>query len=180
MKIVHNDEEAFDFYYEYAFRKGFSVRREKCRKRADGTWSMRRFLCSNAGLKEDPKRNCSYENLDTHTNCGALVQFNIDKNGLWICVRHEMVHNHEMIPVEKRHLLRSQRKIKPEQLKFINTLKATGVQVSKAVRELRKEAGGSPNVGFGVRDVYNALNTQNQKELDGCDCKQLIKLFAQR
>ena len=88
---------------------------------------MRRFLCSNTGLKEDPIRNRSYENLDTRTNYGAFIQFNIDKNGVYTCVRHDMAHNHEMIPFEKRHLLRSQRKIKPEQLEFISTLKASGV-----------------------------------------------------
>ncbi|XP_021751565.1 protein FAR1-RELATED SEQUENCE 5-like [Chenopodium quinoa] len=59
-----------------------------------------------------------------------------------------MVHNHEMIPVDKRHLIRSQRDFSKEQIKFISTLRLNGVKVSDFVRALKKEVGGSPNFCF--------------------------------
>ncbi|XP_057248288.1 protein FAR1-RELATED SEQUENCE 5-like [Beta vulgaris subsp. vulgaris] len=55
-----------------------------------------------------------------------------------------------------------------------------GVGVAEAVRVLRKEAGGSANLGFGHRDAYDAVAAQRKKELDGCDSNQLIKNFSQR
>ncbi|KAL2900779.1 Protein FAR1-RELATED SEQUENCE 1, partial [Bienertia sinuspersici] len=123
---------------------------------------MRRYLCSKADLKDDSKkRTRCYDKIDMRTDCKAFLQFQIGKDGVWTCVRHEMVHNHEMVPLEKRHLL-------------------SGVQVADAIRVMRKEAGGSPMVGFTQRDAYNALAAEKQKQLDGCDCKQLIRISAQR
>ncbi|XP_021772683.1 protein FAR1-RELATED SEQUENCE 5-like [Chenopodium quinoa] len=98
--------------------------------------------------------------------------------GVWTVVKHNMDHNHAMIPTEKRHLLRSQRKIQGEHLKFISTMKTSGVRVSDSLRSLRKEAGGSPNLCFTSSDAYNALATEKAGRLDCCDCNTLIKYFA--
>ncbi|KAL2942107.1 Protein FAR1-RELATED SEQUENCE 5, partial [Bienertia sinuspersici] len=179
---VKSEKEAYDMYNKYAFSKGFGIRRGKNRQRACGDgWTMRRYLCSKAGLKDDSKkRTRCYDKIDMRTDCKAFLQFQIGKDGVWTCVRHEMVHNHEMVPLEKRHLLRSQRNVNNEQLHFMSTLKSSGVQVADAIRVMRKEAGGSPMVGFTQRDAYNALAAEKEKQLDGCDCKQLIRIFAQR
>jgi len=59
-------------------------------------------------------------------------------------------------------------------------LTSSGVKVSDAVRVMSREAGGSPMIGFTKRDAYNAMAVEKQKKLEGCDCKHLIKIFAQR
>ncbi|XP_021775186.1 protein FAR1-RELATED SEQUENCE 5-like [Chenopodium quinoa] len=59
-----------------------------------------------------------------------LGRFHIDHLGVYTCTRHEMVHNHAMIPPEKRHLIRSQRDVNKEQLLFISTMKLSGVKVT--------------------------------------------------
>lgn len=61
----------------------------------------------------------------------------------------------------------------------MSTLKASGVNVLDAIRVMKKEAGGSPMIGFTLRDAY-ALAAEKEKELDRSDCQQLIKIFAQR
>ncbi|XP_048500305.2 uncharacterized protein LOC125497444 [Beta vulgaris subsp. vulgaris] len=85
-----------------------------------------------------------------------------------------------MVPVIQRHLIRSHRKVTVEQLHMINNLRSCGVGVAEAVRVLRKEAGGSANLGLAHRDAYDAVAAQRKKELDGCDSNQLIKNFSQR
>lgn len=183
---VNSDQEAFDLYNDYDFRKGFGVRKGKNRPRSKGQgWSMRKFLCSNAGLKYDGKvitEPRKYEKLDTRTDCKALVKFNIDKSGIYTLVQHEMVHNHELIPPEQTHNLRSQRKVLEEQQQFMSNLKKSGAGVNNSYRVMRNEAGGSPLLGFTKKDAYNALAKQKRKEqkLDGDDCKNLIRLFAKR
>ncbi|KAL2921555.1 Protein FAR1-RELATED SEQUENCE 5 [Bienertia sinuspersici] len=150
-----------------------TVKSEKKAYDIDG-WTMRRYLCPKAGLKDDSKKRTRYyDKIDMRTDCKAFLQFQIGKDGVWTCVRHEMVHNHEMVPLEKRHLLRSQRNVNNEQLHFMSTLKSSGVQVADAIRVMRKEAGGSPMVGCTQRDAYNDLATEKEKQLDGCDCKHL-------
>uniref|UniRef100_A0A803MDK5 FAR1 domain-containing protein n=1 Tax=Chenopodium quinoa TaxID=63459 RepID=A0A803MDK5_CHEQI len=70
--------------------------------------------------------------------------------------------------------------IDPEQLKVISVMKASGVRVTDSLSLLSKEVGGSPNLGCTRKDIYNALNTEKANRLDGSDCNQLIKYFAQR
>ena len=91
-----------------------------------------------------------------------------------------MVHNHNMVSLEKRHYMRSQKSVSDEQLKFIVTLKNGGVKVADALRALKKEVGGSPFFGFKDEDAYNALSVEKAEKLDGYDSHQLIRLFAKR
>ncbi|XP_056690110.1 protein FAR1-RELATED SEQUENCE 5-like [Spinacia oleracea] len=182
MKEVKNEDEAYDLYNEYAFSKGFGIRVGKGRKRQNSEfYTMKRFLCSCEGVKDEKrKRTRSYARLDTRTGCTAFVQFSIGKDGVWTVVNHNMIHNHAMVPLNKRHLIRSQRKVSKEALYFMCTLKASGVKVSDTLRVLRKEVGGSPLVGFTASDAYNALSRAKANKLEGHDCHQLIKYFAQR
>ncbi|XP_056688553.1 protein FAR1-RELATED SEQUENCE 5-like [Spinacia oleracea] len=182
MKEVKNEDEACDLYNEYAFSKGFGIRVGKGRKRQNSEfYTMKRFLCSCEGVKDEKrKRARSYARLDTRTGCTAFVQFSIGKDGVWTVVNHNMIHNHAMVPLNKRHLIRSQRKVSKEALYFMSTLKASGVKVSDTLRVLRKEVGGSPMVGFTASDAYNALSRAKANKLEGHDCHQLIKYFAQR
>lgn len=181
-KKFNCEQEAYDFFNDYGYSKGFSVRVGKSKRRdKDKTLKMKRFVCSNEGHKDDKcERSRSYERLETRTGCGAFVHFNIDREGVWLCTRHNMVHNHPMIPVEKRHLLRSQRVLDKDYIRFLSTLRSSGVKVADCFRALKKEVGGSPNLGFTIGDAYNALQIEKAATIDGYDSHQLIKYFAQR
>ena len=115
-KQVRSDDEAYEMYNNYAFRHDFSIRKGVVRYVGISSfWSGRKYLCSNACLKDtSSKIPRKYHKLNYRTCCEAFVEFVIDNYGVWTCVHHNMVHNHDMIPLEKRHLLRSQRKIQGE------------------------------------------------------------------
>ncbi|XP_057248318.1 protein FAR1-RELATED SEQUENCE 5-like [Beta vulgaris subsp. vulgaris] len=182
-KEVANDEEAYKLYNEYAFKCGFGIRKGKVCWRYDTKTIRQRFLvCSREGLKDTkggvPK---AFTKLDQRCGYKAFIQFDVSKeSGFFIVTKHHMIHNHPMVPLKQRHLIRSHRKVTVEQLHMINNLRSCGVRVAEAVRVLRKEAGGSANLGFVNRDAYDAVATQRKKELDGCDSNQLIKNFTQR
>ncbi|XP_057248968.1 protein FAR1-RELATED SEQUENCE 5-like [Beta vulgaris subsp. vulgaris] len=181
-KEVANDEEAYKLYNEYAFKCGFGIRKGKVCWRYDTKAIRQRFLvCSREGLK-DTKGSVAkaYTKFDQRCGCKAFIQFDVSKeSGLFIVTKHHMIHNHPMMPLKQRHLIRSHRKVIVEQLHMINNLRSCRVGVAKAVRVLRKQAGGSANLGFANRDAYDAVDTQRKKELDGCDSNQLIKNFTQ-
>ncbi|XP_021753449.1 protein FAR1-RELATED SEQUENCE 5-like isoform X2 [Chenopodium quinoa] len=180
-KEFKSEDEAFEAYNEYAFRKGFGIRIGKSKRRRDDSFLMKRFVCCNEGFKDNKCKNKRiYEKLDHRTGCLAFVQFHIDHLGVYTCTRHEMVHNHAMIPPEKRHLIRSQRDVNKEQLLFISTMKLSGVKVTDSLRVLKKEVGGSPNLCFTASDAYNALSSEKAAQIEGCDGNQLIKYFAKR
>ncbi|XP_056692158.1 protein FAR1-RELATED SEQUENCE 5-like [Spinacia oleracea] len=151
MKEAKNEDETYDMYNEYAFSKGFGIRVGKGRKHQNSElYTMKRFLCSCEGVKDEKRKR---------TRSYARL---------------------DTLPLNKRHLIRSQRKVSKEALYFMSTLKASGVKVSDTLRVLRKEVGGSPMVGFTASDAYNALSRAKANKLEGHDCHQLIKYFAQR
>ncbi|XP_021849460.2 protein FAR1-RELATED SEQUENCE 5-like [Spinacia oleracea] len=111
---------------------------------------------------------------------GARLVFNLMsiKNGSLYCVtKHNMIHNHGRVPVSKRHLIRSHRKVTEEQLAMLSSLKKYGVPIADVVRVFKNKAGGEANLEFLKRDAYDALAA---KKRDGCDTKQLIKYFKDR
>uniref|UniRef100_A0A803LMI2 Protein FAR1-RELATED SEQUENCE n=1 Tax=Chenopodium quinoa TaxID=63459 RepID=A0A803LMI2_CHEQI len=148
---VKDADEAYNLYNNYAYRFGFSIRKGKTRPRNDGT-----------------------------TGCKAHVPFAVDKSGVHRCKRHVMDHNHKLVDVDKRHWLRSQRNVSKDQLDMFTSWKDNGMGVSDAYRFVRKESGGFQSFGCVVKDVYNAVGKEKIKKIEGCDTKQLLKMFAER
>ncbi|XP_057248910.1 protein FAR1-RELATED SEQUENCE 5-like [Beta vulgaris subsp. vulgaris] len=181
-KQVKDDEESFELYNEYAFEFGFSVRKGKTRCRVkDDSICIRQMVCWRTGFKNvNNVGHKSYSKVDYRTGCRAYVQFHVDEDGVYTCVAHVMGHNHAMVPLHERHYIRSHRLVRSEQLAFISNLKRSGIPVADAIRVMRKEVGGSPNLGFMASDAYNALAGEKVKSIDFSDSNQLIKFFAQR
>ncbi|XP_021740935.1 protein FAR1-RELATED SEQUENCE 3-like [Chenopodium quinoa] len=150
--------------------------------KSTGKWTMSELFCSNSGFKNKKKQNArKYEKLVERTDCTTYVQFSsVGNDGVWTVVKHNMIHNHEMIPLGKRHLLRSQRKVADDQLKFMTNMKNCGIRVPNILHVIRNKVGGSPNMAFTTGDAYNALSTIKANKLEGGDCNQLMKYFAKR
>ncbi|XP_048493297.1 protein FAR1-RELATED SEQUENCE 5-like [Beta vulgaris subsp. vulgaris] len=150
-KQVKSDEEAFELYNDYAFKFGFGVRKGKTR--------------------------CRVKDGSIWLMCNFMLMKMVY---VYTLVAHVMGHNHAMVPLHVRHYIRSHRLVHSEQLAFISNLKRSGIPVADAIRVMRKEVGGSPNLGFIASDVYNALAGEKVKSIDFSDSNQLIKFFAQR
>ncbi|XP_057249964.1 protein FAR1-RELATED SEQUENCE 5-like [Beta vulgaris subsp. vulgaris] len=180
-KQVKSDEEAFELYNEYAFKFSFGVRKGKTRCRVkDGSICMRQMVCWRTGFKNvNNVGHKSYSKVDYRTGCRAYVQFHVDEDDVYTLVAHVMGHNHAMVPLHKRHYIRSHRLVRSEQLAFISNLKRSGIPVADVIRVMRKEVGGSPNLGFIASDAYNALAGEKVKSIDFSDSNQLIKFFTQ-
>jgi hypothetical protein len=77
---------------------------------------LKDFYCSKQGFKNN-ERECeiaskfAYQRVDSRINCKAMVQFNVRKDGEWRITKLIMDHNHEFVPLEQRHMLRSMRKV---------------------------------------------------------------------
>uniref|UniRef100_A0A803N3I2 FAR1 domain-containing protein n=1 Tax=Chenopodium quinoa TaxID=63459 RepID=A0A803N3I2_CHEQI len=183
---VKSDEEAYDLYNSYAFKHGFGIRKDRLNRRDDKDRTPRqRFLvCSFAGFKQEKKhgeQSKVYQKRNFRTGCKAHIQFDIDKvSGLYVVVNHTMVHNHSRVPVSKRHLIRSHRKVTNEQVVMMSSLTESSIPVADAVRVLKHQAGGEANLSFLCRDAYGALSQHKKMMFDGCDAKRLLSYFKER
>ncbi|XP_019161201.1 PREDICTED: protein FAR1-RELATED SEQUENCE 5-like [Ipomoea nil] len=170
-------DETYDMYNEYAFRLGFSVRKGKQRySGAMKTVKTKTFHFSKAGFKRNLGKGC-YAKVDGRTCCPALVQFDVDGNGMWTASKHEKLHNHDLVPPSKSYHLQSHRMVSRNHLSYLKDLKKSGVFVADGIRFIKTQSSGSPRVGFTSRDAYNPLCTDALKKLDGTDSNTLIEIF---
>ncbi|XP_021714628.1 protein FAR1-RELATED SEQUENCE 5-like [Chenopodium quinoa] len=172
----------------YAFKHGFGIRKDRLNRRDDKDRTPRqRFLvCSFAGFKQEKKhgeQSKVYQKRNFRTGCKAHIQFDIDKvSGLNVVVNHTMVHNHSRVPVSKRHLIRSHRKVMVtnEQVVMMSSLTESSIPVADAMRVLKHQAGGEANLSFLCRDAYGALSQHKKMMFDSCDAKRLLSYFKER
>ncbi|VAI12931.1 unnamed protein product [Triticum turgidum subsp. durum] len=110
-KVAYSEEQAYRLYCEYGHRMGFSVRKGK-QYYFTGTKVIRTkdYYCSKEGLKDDEQlTEANFNKPETRTNCKAMVRFRVDSEGQWRVIQIIPEHNHELVPPEEIHLLRSVR-----------------------------------------------------------------------
>ena len=112
--------------------------------------------------------------------CKAFIQFHVDEDGKWIVTRHETDHDHALYSPSKRHLLPSHREVSEEDISFVKQLRESGIGIADAYCVLKKQAEGSPSLGYGLQDVYNKLSQLKDKTFDGGDAHSLIEVFNRR
>ncbi len=97
--VFSSEDEGYKFYLGYAKGKGFSVRKNKL-KRKDGEIIWRQFVCSCEGhmeLKHFERIDRKMEPRDL-TRCGCLAKLEIELNeekGVWFVKEFDNQHTHE-------------------------------------------------------------------------------------
>ena len=113
---------------------------------------MCQFCCWKVELKQDKGHNHkSHTNVDVRTGCKTFIQFHIDKDAKWTATHHDIEHNPPLCSPSKLHLLPSHQEVSDEDILFIKQLRESGVGVAEAYRVLKKQVGGSPSLGYGLR-----------------------------
>uniref|UniRef100_F6HN47 FAR1 domain-containing protein n=1 Tax=Vitis vinifera TaxID=29760 RepID=F6HN47_VITVI len=89
--------EAEEFCKKYAKRIGFTVRKGKVQRKANGTLKGRCFLCSCEGFrtKKHPNQGTKYQRSETRTGCNVQIQVKLD-NGQWVITKLHLEHNHRL------------------------------------------------------------------------------------
>ncbi|KAI8534937.1 hypothetical protein RHMOL_Rhmol10G0135400 [Rhododendron molle] len=108
-----SEQEAYDFYNEYARISGFCVRRHwRTLSKIDGILIARMFVCNKEGQKEIDKRSLVVEqpHKETRSNCLASMYVSLNRNtSKWVVKKFEENHNHVLHLPEHSHLLKSHR-----------------------------------------------------------------------
>ncbi|OAY81646.1 Protein FAR1-RELATED SEQUENCE 5 [Ananas comosus] len=163
-------EDAKRFYNDYAFKMGFSIRKQthyKARKLDDAITSIT-YCCSKAGHSKPtdqekfehqnsqschtPKKDCP----NRRTNCKAHAVFKIDDRGKWVITVVANEHNHELIASpSKTRFFRSHRNITKEQKDLIHMLNEQNISASQIMSFLEAKEGGRHNIHFIRKDLSN-------------------------
>ncbi|KAM7518054.1 hypothetical protein LguiB_017016 [Lonicera macranthoides] len=162
-----SEQAARIFYNSYARRIGFSSRVSVYqRSRRDGSIICRQVVCSREGFRRQGGENRS-KRQRTVTRVGCKAQMTVKKqaSGKWAVTKLVKEHNHDLVPPDKVHCLRSHRHVSGPARSLIDTLQAAGMGPSGVMSVLIKESGGINNVGFTKVDCQNYMSSSRQRTL---------------
>ncbi|KAF2314613.1 hypothetical protein GH714_027936 [Hevea brasiliensis] len=127
-----SEEAAKAFYNSYARRVGFSTRVSSSRRsRRDGAIIQRQFVCAKEGFrnlneKRTKDREIKRPRTITRVGCKASLSVKMQDSGKWVVSGFVREHNHELVPPDQVHCLRSHRQISGPAKTLIDTLQAAG------------------------------------------------------
>ncbi|XP_020573595.1 protein FAR1-RELATED SEQUENCE 5-like [Phalaenopsis equestris] len=107
-----DDDEAYEFYINYAARIGFSVRKHLVKRRSSGLVYSRTYVCHKEGrtrISNEIKREQQHVRGPKpyeRTGCAASMTIKIMKNGRYRVTEFELKHNHPLVIPSKAHLFR--------------------------------------------------------------------------
>jgi hypothetical protein len=84
-----------------------------------------------------------------------MVKFNVSKEGLYKITKLVLNHNHEFVPPEQRHMLRSMRNLSNVKGDVIKSMVNSGMKVTNIWSYLGEEVGGFNNLGITLKDMHN-------------------------
>ncbi|TXG65071.1 hypothetical protein EZV62_012065 [Acer yangbiense] len=128
-----SEEAAKAFYNSYARRVGFSTRVSSSRRsRRDGAIIQRQFVCAKEGFrnlneKRTKDREIKRPRTITRVGCKASLSVKMQDSGKWVVSGFVKEHNHELVPPDQVHCLRSHRQISGPAKTLIDTLQAAGM-----------------------------------------------------
>ncbi|XWS68381.1 hypothetical protein CRYUN_Cryun04dG0085200 [Craigia yunnanensis] len=179
-----SEEAAKAFYNSYARRVGFSTRVSSSRRsRRDGAIIQRQFVCAKEGFrnlneKRTKDREIKRPRIITRVGCKASLSVKMQDSGKWIVSGFVREHNHELVPPDQVHCLRSHRQISGPAKTLIDTLQAAGMGPRRIMSALIKEYGGISKVGFTEVDCRNYMRNNRQRSLEG-DIQLLLDYLRQ-
>ncbi|XP_071916257.1 protein FAR1-RELATED SEQUENCE 5-like [Coffea arabica] len=141
----NSEEDAYKFYNKYAFKIGFSVRKDYLNKDKNDVTTSRRYSCCREGVKHKhegdvmPKRT----RAPTKIGCGAKMVIVLPRETMKYLV-HDLVleYNHELHIAQCSHMMPSQRKVSEAQGFQSEISEDARFSLKQSHKFMGKEAGG--------------------------------------
>lgn len=176
-----SEKDAYDFYNCYAGKIGFSVQKSHSKLRRDGTIYQKHIVCSNEGDRDTHSKHVTMkENATTRSCCGARVQFSICREGIWTVQKVILEHNHYLASPDKRHMLRSQRRLLEADKLMISQMREAGIKPAEVYNFFKQWYGGAQNVPFLRMDCNNHVGRERKKYLGINDAQTLLEYLKNK
>lgn len=148
------DEDAYQFYNNYAKVAGFSVRKAWINRRASGVVISRTYVCYKEGFQGNKRDDSDVKKPRQNERTGCLAHLTIkltDRGSYRISEFHPM-HNHELVAPTVSHTLKSHRAPKQSRAAVTGMMASQKAKIEYLVRQ----AGGYKKVTFfSVEDAAN-------------------------
>ncbi|PIN18611.1 hypothetical protein CDL12_08714 [Handroanthus impetiginosus] len=168
--VFKSDDEAFEYYGNFARRNGFSIRKERSRLSPQLGVYKRDLVCYRSGFAPARKKLTGEHQRDRKSvRCGCDAKMYLSKEVVdgvsqWFVVQFSNVHNHELLEDEQVRLLPAYRKIHESDQERILLLSKAGFPIHRIVKVLELEKGiHGGQLSFLERDVRNFI--QNRKKV---------------
>lgn len=165
-QIFGSDDEAFDYYSNFARKNGFSIRKARSTESQTLGIYRRDFVCYRSGFNQPRKKaNVDHPRDRKSVRCGCDAKLYLTKelvDGLaqWYVSQFSNVHNHELLEDDQVRLLPAYRKIQESDQERILLLSKAGFPVNQIVKVLELEKGVQPGqLPFIEKDVRNFVQT---------------------
>lgn len=168
--VFKSDDDAFEYYGNFARRNGFSIRKERSRLSPQLGIYKRDFVCYRSGFAPAKKKPTGEHHRDRKSvRCGCDAKMYLSKEVVdgvsqWFVVQFSNVHNHELLEDDQVRLLPAYRKIQEADQERILLLSKAGFPIHRIVKVLELEKGiQGGQLPFLERDVRNFV--QNRKKV---------------
>ncbi|KHG29381.1 far1-related sequence 10 -like protein [Gossypium arboreum] len=160
-QIFKTDEDAFEYYSNFARKNGFSIRKARSTESQNLGIYRRDFVCYRSGFNQPRKKaNVEHPRDRKSVRCGCDAKLYLTKeivNGVtqWYISQFSNVHNHELLEDDQVRLLPAYRKIQEADQERILLLSKAGFPVNRIVKVLELEKGVQPGqLPFIEKDTF--------------------------
>ncbi|XVF87868.1 hypothetical protein PTKIN_Ptkin18bG0155200 [Pterospermum kingtungense] len=167
--VFKTDDDAFEYYGNFARKNGFSIRKERSRLSPQLGIYKRDFVCYRSGFAPVRKKPCGEHHRDRKSvRCGCDAKMYLSKEVIdgvsqWFVVQFSNVHNHELLEDDQVRLLPAYRKIHESDQERILLLSKAGFPIHRIVKVLELEKGiQGGQLPFLERDVRNFVQTRKK------------------
>ncbi|CAL9079572.1 unnamed protein product [Musa textilis] len=190
-KSFRTDDEAQEYYTNFARKNGFAIRRERSKGNPAHPLGVykRELVCHRAGVSLPRKTvELKRQRNKKSSRCRCEAQMIIKKNVLkgtscWIVVHFSNEHNHELLDSEEVRHLPAYRNIPPAVRERILFLSKAGCTVNLMMRALEMERGAKPgHLTFTERDLRNFLQANKgiDRETEGSELLKACKAMRDK
>lgn len=198
-QIFKSDDDAFEYYSNFARKNGFSIRKARSTESQNLGIYRRDFVCYRSGFNQPRKKaNVEHPRDRKSVRCGCdaklyLTKEIVDGVTQWYVSQFSNVHNHELLEDDQVRLLPAYRKIQEADQERILLLSKAGFPVNRIVKVLELEKGVQPGqLPFIEKDVRNFVRTckktiqendallSEKRENDTLELLEVCKAMAER
>lgn len=198
-QIFKSDEEAFEYYSNFARKNGFSIRKARSTESQNLGVYRRDFVCYRSGFNQPRKKaNVEHPRDRKSVRCGCDAKLYLTKEIVnsatqWYVSQFSNIHNHELLEDDEVRLLPAYRKIQEADQERILLLSKAGFPVNRIVKLLEIEKGLQPGqLPFIEKDVRNFVRTckktvqendallNNKRESDAMELLEACKHMTEK
>lgn len=190
-QAFRTDDEAQEYYTNFARKNGFAIRRERSKGNSSHPLGVykRELVCHRAGISlprktAELKRQRNKKSSRCKCEAQMIIKKNVSKGvSRWMVVHFSNVHNHELLDSEEVRHLPAYRNISSADREHILCLAKNGGSVGTIIRTFEVEKGVKPGqLSFTERDLRNFLQASRNinRENEGTELLKICKTMTEK